>query len=359
MVEGNVLQTESESQPYCVVVGGVNIDIQAFCLAPYSMKDSNPGYVKRSIGGVGRNIAENLVRLGLHTEMITVLGDSSGWERLASHIEQTGIGLAYSPCLPGVPLPTYLCILERDGSLVGAVADMRAIEHMLIEHLDERKTLLDNAAAIIVDGNIPQASIEWIAARYGVRRDEKNKAPQRPLIIADPVSSAKAVKFKRCFGRFDIAKPNIVEATAIAGTKRDAALPDIISALQKTSNLPRELYVSMGEHGIEVIEDDFPVNIPLPPPERRPHSKNRSGAGDAACAALVWISIYERSIPQKEKSLDLCPRNKAKIALAAALFAASSANPVNKQLNQDTLCKTIINCYPELSEVVDDILGTE
>jgi len=116
MVEGKyVFQMESESQPYCVVVGGVNIDIQAFCLAPYSMKDSNPGYVKRSVGGVGRNIAENLVRLGLRTEMITILGDSSGWKKLTSHIEQTGIGLAYSPRLPGVPLPTYLCILERDG----------------------------------------------------------------------------------------------------------------------------------------------------------------------------------------------------------------------------------------------------
>jgi len=92
----------------------------------------------------------------------------------------------------------------------------------------------------------------------------------------------------------------MVEAIAIAGAKRDAALPDIISALRKTSNLPRELYVSMGEHGIEVIENDFTVNIPLPPPERRPHSKNRSGAGDAACAALVWISIYERSISQKK-----------------------------------------------------------
>jgi pseudouridine kinase len=373
MVEGNhVLRIDGKIQPYCVVVGGINIDIQAFCHTQYIMKDSNPGCVKRCVGGVGRNIAENLVRLGLHTEMITVLGDSTGWKRLIAHTEHTGIGLDYSPRLPGVPLPTYLCILERDGGLVGAVADMGAVEQMRVEHLKEQQALLDGAAAIIVDGNIPQACIEWLAARYGTNGSrnalidilDRNHAVQRPLLAADPVSSAKARKFRGCFGRFDIAKPNIVEVAVIAGTEKDASLSVIISAMRRTSNIPRELYVSTGEHGIEVIENDCSVNIPLPPPELRPHSRNLSGAGDAACAALVWVSIYERLIAQKRwedggecesKSINLCPQTKAKIALAAALYAASSEYPVNRRLTQDSLCKTIINCYPELADVINDI----
>ncbi len=358
MVEGSsVLQTDKKTKPYCVVVGGINIDVQAFCHSEYIERDSNPGYIKRSLGGVGRNIAENLVRLGLPTEMITVLGDSSGWKRLISHIEHAGIGLSHSPRLSGVPLPTYLCILEGDGGLVGAVADMRAIEQMQVDQLEKQKPLLDEAVAIIVDGNIPQTCIEWLAERYRAKGDRGsfNINAAKPLLVADTVSSAKAKKFKACFGKFDIAKPNIAEAAVIAGVDKETSLQNIISAMLKTSSLPRELYISMGENGMEIIEANSVINISLPSPQRRPHSVNRSGAGDAACAALVWISIYERLIVRKMGSIDLCPQSKAKMALAAALYAASSKYPVNRKLNKNSLCETAINCYPELSEIIDDI----
>ncbi|MEN6318794.1 MAG: PfkB family carbohydrate kinase [Syntrophaceae bacterium] len=361
-----MLQIDKRIKPYCVVVGGINIDIQAFCHSEYIERDSNPGYIKRSLGGVGRNIAENLVRLGLQTEMITILGDSPGWKKLISHTEHAGIGLGHSPCLPTVPLPTYLCILERDGGLVGAVADMRAIEQMQIDHLEKQKPLLDEAAAIIVDGNIPQTCIEWLAERYNANGDRasfnvntahKNRDATKPLLVADPVSSSKAERFKSCFGKFDIAKPNIAEAAVIAGVETKDSLQNIISAMRKASNLPGELYVSMGEKGMEVIEHNSMTNISLPFPKLRPHSINHSGAGDAACAALVWISIYERIIARelKRKPGNLCPQDKAKMALASALYAASSKYSVNPKLNDDRLCETAANCYPELSEIIDDI----
>lgn len=148
---------EESSEPYCVVIGGTNIDIQGFCNAAHIEKDSNPGVITRSLGGVGRNIAENLVRLGVRTELITVLGNSPAWEALISRIEHLGIGVSHSPRLADVPLPMYLCILERDGGLVSAVADMRAIERLQIEHLENQDSLLRKAACIIIDGNLPKS----------------------------------------------------------------------------------------------------------------------------------------------------------------------------------------------------------
>jgi pseudouridine kinase len=366
MVEGALVsRADKKAKPYCVVVGGINVDVQAFCHAAYVGRDSNPGYVKRSPGGVGRNIAENLALLGLHAEMITILGDSPGWKKLIAPTEHAGIGLGHSPRIPGVPLPTYLCILEDNGALVGAVADMRAIEQLRIEHLEEQKPLLDGAAAVIVDGNIPQTCIEWIAARYGANGvgtsaidiADKNHGDARPLLVADPVSSAKAQKFKACFGRFDIAKPNIAEAAVIAGIDKQASLQTIISAMLTTSQLPAELYVSMGERGMKVVENDSVTAISLPSPGLRPHSRNRSGAGDAACAALVWISVYGRLAARELRSgpMGFIPQNKARIALSASLLAASSKYPVNPRLNEDSLCETVKNCYPELSELIDDI----
>ena len=59
--------------PYLVVLGGANVDIVGFTDVPLVLKDSNQGTLKISMGGVGRNIAENLVRLGLNTKLILIL----------------------------------------------------------------------------------------------------------------------------------------------------------------------------------------------------------------------------------------------------------------------------------------------
>ena len=54
------------TKPYIAVAGGVNIDVGARCARKLRMKDSNPGYVRTSFGGVGRNIAHNLSLLGVN-----------------------------------------------------------------------------------------------------------------------------------------------------------------------------------------------------------------------------------------------------------------------------------------------------
>lgn len=395
---------EGSAEPYCVVIGGINIDIQGFCNAAHIEKDSNPGVITRNLGGVGRNIAENLVRLGMRTELITVLGNSPSWDALISRIEHLGISLSHSPRLADVPLPTYLCILERDGGLVSAVADMRAIEKLQIEHLESQDSLLRKAACIIVDGNLPKVCIEWIAHQYHaanhqnersiskiqdstkqgnvfISRDFADSAEkiqdkngdrglknaqipsliaesQRPILIADPVSTSKALKFRDCFGYFDIAKPNLAEARAIANCSTTATPSQIIATLKAKSNLPTELYLSLGENGMLVIEDDSVQEIPLPEQNLRPPSANRSGAGDAACAALAWISA-RAMLSEKLKSGQfsiLRPSIKAKFALSAALIASASKRPVNRKLDSHMLCERTKICYPELSDLVEYLM---
>ena len=61
--------------PYAVVVGGVNMDIGGVSSAPLVPADSNPGVVRTSLGGVGRNIAHNMALLGLDTRLLTAFGD--------------------------------------------------------------------------------------------------------------------------------------------------------------------------------------------------------------------------------------------------------------------------------------------
>ena len=46
-----------------VVIGGANVDIMGIADQALRPQDSNPGTIRTTLGGVGRNIAENLARL--------------------------------------------------------------------------------------------------------------------------------------------------------------------------------------------------------------------------------------------------------------------------------------------------------
>lgn len=46
-----------------VVIGGANVDIMGIADQALRSQDSNPGTIRTTLGGVGRNIAENLARL--------------------------------------------------------------------------------------------------------------------------------------------------------------------------------------------------------------------------------------------------------------------------------------------------------
>ena len=65
--------SNEKNLPYAVVCGGVNIDIGAHSFAPLRAKDSNPGKVELSLGGVGRNIAHNMRLLGVPTYLLTAV----------------------------------------------------------------------------------------------------------------------------------------------------------------------------------------------------------------------------------------------------------------------------------------------
>ena len=58
-----------------LVIGAQNIDIFAQSSIEYVLKDSNPSKIHLSFGGVGRNMAENLKRLGNDVHFLTVFAD--------------------------------------------------------------------------------------------------------------------------------------------------------------------------------------------------------------------------------------------------------------------------------------------
>lgn len=106
------------------VIGGANIDIQGAPVNKIIPKDSNPGIIKSSLGGVGRNIAENCARLGLQTKLITAVGDDKEGMLILKEAKALGIDTADVSVRTDYGTSTYLFVLDEEGELLVAIADM-------------------------------------------------------------------------------------------------------------------------------------------------------------------------------------------------------------------------------------------
>lgn len=293
------------------VYGGANLDIQARSRGPYRPADSNPGSVSACPGGVGRNIAENLARLGLSVELVAALGDDAAAAAVEASCRAAGIRVDRSLRLADEATPQYICVLDHDGRLVGAVAAMDAMDRFGPAELTERLAPGDEAGLVILDANLPEATIRAAAERW----------KDKPLLL-DPVSVAKAVRAAQAIGLFSAVKPNLAEAQAILGAQGLAA-PDAAAAARGLLGLGvGEAFVSLGARGL-LWAGSGGMGIAKPP---RMPVVNVSGAGDAATAALAW-ACFE----------GLGTKDKAALAVAAASLCAAAPGPVDTGLSVESL----------------------
>jgi pseudouridine kinase len=307
---------------YVAVVGGINMDIQGRCFGAFRAADSNPGESCMSPGGVGRNIAENLARLGVRTELVTVLGDDTLSAELAKSCGRLGIGVRGALRLSSTPASQYICLIdggeEGGGRLIGAVAAMDSFERLTPHRLEERSGLLDGASLVVVDANLSAESLAWLAGRYGRGRPAPVLGRAKPFLALDPVSVAKASRAKDIIGAFDFAKPNKAEAEILSGLsiRSNADLPACAEALRAKGL--GEVFISLGpdglyyegpgRHGATERGIVRPPALPV---------VNVSGAGDAAEAALAWGFVAGHDL-----------RSRAAYAVCAAALTATAAETV-------------------------------
>ncbi len=134
---------------HAVAVGAANIDVHGFTDRPLVMRDSNPGRIRTCPGGVARNIAENLARLGVPVDLITALGDDAGGASLRASCRALGIRLDRGVEVPGHPSSTYMAIMDEEGDMAIGLSDMRILDHVTPEHLESCAPLLSEAGVVV------------------------------------------------------------------------------------------------------------------------------------------------------------------------------------------------------------------
>jgi len=296
-----------------VVIGGANVDISGTADGAYRDGDSNPGLVSQSAGGVGRNIAENLARLGNDVSMITLVGKDSRGRFLVDHATEIGMNVQGFVQHPELATSTYLALHNNQGELVGSIADMAIIDHLSPELLSEKMSRLQAASTLVVDANLPTETLAWLA--------DQNLTP---LIVADAVSATKAVRLRPLLHKIDLLKVNRFEALAILGKDENETISGtaIIAAL--LSKGVRAVLLSLAEQGVLFESSDDAVQQTVPECEM----VSDTGAGDALLAGYVHAAqLYETVAERVDFSL----------ACAATTLEAKTA--VNTQLTENFVIK--------------------
>ena len=148
------------NEPYAVVVGGAAVDVKARSRAPARLQTSNPGTITRTAGGVGRNIAEGLARLGSRVHLVAAIGSDPAGDALLEETARAGVDVAHvvrSPHATG----SYLAVLDSDGELVAGVSDFAATDSLTVAQIAGARDLIAGAAVVVLDGNLPAAVVVW------------------------------------------------------------------------------------------------------------------------------------------------------------------------------------------------------
>ena len=293
---------EPEIKQYsAVVIGGANMDICGSPSGKLIAEDSNPGAVSVRPGGVGRNIAHNLCLLGLDVSLITALGGDIFSAGLLESCRALGMDMRMARSLPERRSSTYLYVTDESGDMHVGISDMDIVESVSPEWLSQHIARINRADAVVIDANLPEASIAYLAANC--------TAP----MIADPVSTVKALRLKSILPRLRAIKPNALEAAALTGEREpERAAKALLRAGVK------QVYVSLGPDGILAAQGESLIRLPC---ENRP-VVNTTGAGDAATAAIVWAGVH---------GLDLA-------STAAAALRAGAITAVCPDTNSPGLC---------------------
>lgn len=296
------------SGTYAVVVGGADMDIGGHPFAPLVARDSNPGTVSMSLGGVGRNIAHNMSLLGLDVRFLTAFGDDLYAQKIAASCGELGIDISNALQVSGGTTPTYLFICGDDGDMALALSDMEICKKISPSYLASKLQLLNNAQLVVIDTNLPEESIVYLAEHCTVP------------IFADPVSTTKAAKLKPVLGKLHTLKPNRIEAELLSGVKitDEESLKEAARKLLDTGL--HRVFISLGLDGVLAADQKEMLLQPCYPATMR----NATGAGDSFMAALAWAYL---------EGSDL--QFTAKAAAATAAIAVESSETINPALSAD------------------------
>lgn len=297
-------------QEYCVVVGAINMDIRGIADIHYPQAASNPGNIRCSAGGVGRNIAHNLALLARDVHLISAVGSDFYGETLLEQTRQAGVNISSCIRLHGHSTATYLSIANQQEETVLAINDTHILEQLTPQLLNGSRELIRHAGVVLADCNLTPEAIEWVFTI----------ADDIPVFI-DTVSEFKAAKIKTWFSRIHTLKPTQNELAILWGQPiiTNADRVQAVNALHQQG--VQRIFVCLEDESVFCSEKDGEQFVLTPPAHTVVDS---FGADDGFMAGLIYSFLEGNDF-----------RQSANFALACAALSRASVSINNPTLSAD------------------------
>lgn len=306
---------------YVTVIGGSNIDIQGSTNSHLVMFDSNPGKVDISLGGVGRNIAENMCRLGLSTKLISAIGNDLYGNQILSQCKSLGIDIDDCYVSNEIPTSIYVSILNDANDMQVAISHMDILEKIDVSYINSKHKFISDSLAIVIDTNLSKEVIDYITSVYS----------HIPIFI-DTVSTAKCMKIKDIIGKFNTIKLNKYEAEALSNIKINNVSDLELCSKKLLEQGVNKVFITLGKDGVFCATKDTSMKID----GIKANTISATGAGDAFTASLVYCHLNDFDIEYTTK-----------FSMASSIIALSHENTINPNMsveNIENILKEMIIC---------------
>lgn len=269
-----------------LVVGAAGLDTKGRSEGPLRMGTSNPGSIRTSVGGVARNVAENLARLGERAILLSVVGADRSGRRVREQAAEAGVNVDYLIESPDHHTGAYLALFDQTGDFSISIDDMEVLSAITPSVIYSRRGLFRDASMVVMDANLSPPAIDSL-----IHQATKYSVP----VSADPTSASLAERIRPHLSSLFMVTPDLPEAEVLCGRPlANARGQGIAAAKQLVTMGVGVAIVTLAELGVCYATPEVSGHVPAVKTE----VMNRTGAGDALTAGVVFGLLNDFSIDE-------------------------------------------------------------
>jgi pseudouridine kinase len=256
-----------------VCLGAAALDRKYHTVGDVQLGTSNPVSGRRGFGGVARNVAENLARLGIAVSLVSIVGADQTGAGLLAHLRRVGVDTAGIVVAEGLATAEYVAILDRANGLAIGAADMSIFDSLSIDDVAWVRAVPAPADWLFADCNLPAEILAFLIASTGETGSK---------LAIDAVSIAKTLRLPRDLHGIDLLFINESEARAILAGAASNDPAELARKLRERG--AASVVLTLGDRGLVLADDAGTTAYPALTTAPR----DVTGAGDALIAGMLF-----------------------------------------------------------------------